>query len=122
MFNRHLIRNWSHLCSLCNLWLIPTSGFRLKGTTLTRPGFAEERIIDFAYFGDNVRRTVVIDTASLALWNGEVITALRIAPGTTNGATFEIDHVRVRCSARPRSRPDRGARSSASDRGRRRAR
>ena len=64
-------------------------------TTTNASGFAAERRVDFTYTGDSTWQTIVLDLSANPLWNGQMITGLRVDTSATSGAAFELDQLRV---------------------------
>lgn len=64
-------------------------------TTTSASAHAAERRVDFSYTGNSTWQTIVLDLSAHPLWNGQLITGLRIDPSSVSGVTFDIDAIIV---------------------------
>ena len=71
------------------------SGGQLWWTTNNSSNQIAERSVDFNYIGNSTWQTVVINLSANPLWNGQLITGLRIDTSTVSGVTFDIDAILV---------------------------
>ena len=71
------------------------SGGQFWWTTNNASNLASERRVNFNYTGDSTWQTIAIDLSAHPLWNGQLITGLRIDTSTNSGVTFDIDAILV---------------------------
>lgn len=71
------------------------SAGQLWWTTNNASSQLAERRVDFSYVGNSTWQTIVIDLSAHPLWNGQIITGLRIDTSTNSGVTFDIDAILV---------------------------
>jgi hypothetical protein len=71
------------------------SAGQLWWTTTNASNLAAERRVDFNYTGNSTWQTIVIDLSAHPLWNGQIITSLRIDTSSVSGVTFDIDTILV---------------------------
>jgi hypothetical protein len=71
------------------------SSGQLWWTTTNASNLAAERRVDFNYTGNSTWQTIVIDLSAQPLWNGQIITSLRIDTAAVSGVTFDIDTILV---------------------------
>lgn len=64
-------------------------------TTNSASNHAAERVVNFSYTGNSTWQTIVIDLSTHPLWNGQLITGMRIDPSSNSGVAFEIDAILV---------------------------
>ncbi len=68
---------------------------QLWWTTNNASSQVPERRVNFNYTGDSTWQTIVIDLSTHPLWNGQLITGLRVDTSTVSGVTFDIDAILV---------------------------
>jgi hypothetical protein len=71
------------------------SSGQLWWTTNSASNYAAERRVDFSYTSNSTWQTIVVDLSTHPLWNGQLITGLRIDTSGNSGVTFDIDAILV---------------------------
>ncbi len=71
-------------------------GGQLFWTTLNAPEWNEQKSVRFSFPTDGAWHEVAIPVGDHPAWKGQIISALRLDPGSTRGSHIEIDWIRGR--------------------------
>gem|GEM_PF-2117376 len=63
--------------------------------TIAAPGFSGSRVLQAAYTATNAWQLITFPLATNSAWQGQIVTSLRIDPGTVANQTFAIDWIRA---------------------------